>query len=251
MKGLPPSTPAWPGRRGPQRSPLLAQDLVLLGVLMDGPKHGYDIRQHIQTRLGELATISGGTIYYTLRKLEGRGCVTMTRDREGNRPERMVYEITDAGRAEFRKLMRQAFFEEATPYVTFDAGLYFAPHADLEEMLEGARHQIARLQAFEEHIAALEKAHPVRWPFNLEALKDHTRAVASAHRGFYEELAKDLGSRIERARSRKRPTTNPSSRPPDKASEDSLRAGRGSPEAIARSVAAVGPPARKRRLANG
>ena len=196
------------GEARTSKSLLPFQDLALLGLLMEGPQHGYEMKQHFEQRLGQLVTVSSGTVYYTLRKLEKRGEVEMTRDREGNRPEKMVYHITEQGRERFAVLLKQAFLEEDPPYCFFDVGLYFSKHGRLEDALAGAERQIERMKAFEAHVASQEEAHPFRWPFRLEAIKKHTLAVTRAHRAFYEELEKDLRARIARADRRSPKTTS-------------------------------------------
>lgn len=190
----------------PPQAPLPVQDLILLGILMDGPQHGYEMRLHLERRLGTIATITGGTIYYTLRKLERGGYVRMKRNREGNRPERMVYTITPAGRDYFQDLLRRSFFVEDLPYTTFDVGFYFLAHASLDDALAGAERQIERLRAYQEHVGSLERDYPFRWPFRMEAIKQHTLGSVRAHTQFYRELCEDLRARIARARSR-RPAT--------------------------------------------
>ncbi len=186
---------------------LPVQDLILLGILMDGPQHGYEMRQHLQKRLGQIATITGGTLYYTLRKLERRKLVAMKRGREGNRPERMVYTITAAGREHFQELLRRSFFAQDLPYTTFDIGFYFLAHASLEDALAGAQRQIERLRDYETHVRSLEADYPFRWPFRMEAIKQHTLGTIKAHHRFYQELCDDLQARIARARARRPPIT--------------------------------------------
>jgi DNA-binding PadR family transcriptional regulator len=68
--------------------------LLVLSVLRDGPKHGYEVMRAIEQRTGSAYTPSPGVIYPTLQLLEDLGHV---RSREGG--DRKVYELTDAGRA--------------------------------------------------------------------------------------------------------------------------------------------------------
>ena len=68
--------------------------LLVLSVLRDGPKHGYEVMRAIEQRAGGAYTPSPGVVYPTLQLLEDLGHV---RAREGG--ERKVYELTDAGRA--------------------------------------------------------------------------------------------------------------------------------------------------------
>ena len=68
--------------------------LLVLSVLRDGPKHGYEVMRAIEQRTGAAYSPSPGVIYPTLQLLDDLGHI---RAREGG--ERKVYELTDAGRA--------------------------------------------------------------------------------------------------------------------------------------------------------
>ncbi len=67
---------------------------VILDLLQDGPRHGYDIIRALEDRFHGLYSPSPGSVYPTLQLLEDQGFVT-SRQEEGKR----VYTITDAGRA--------------------------------------------------------------------------------------------------------------------------------------------------------
>src|SRR5579884_4033349 len=68
--------------------------ILILSVLRDGPKHGYEVMRAIEQRTGSAYTPSPGVVYPTLQLLEDMGHVQA---REGG--DRKVYELTDAGRA--------------------------------------------------------------------------------------------------------------------------------------------------------
>lgn len=67
---------------------------VILDLLKDQPRHGYDIIRALEERFHGFYSPSPGSIYPTLQLLEDQGYVT-GREQEGKR----VYTITDAGRA--------------------------------------------------------------------------------------------------------------------------------------------------------
>jgi len=67
---------------------------VILKLLRDKPRHGYDIMKDLEERMHGCYTPSPGTVYPTLQWLEDEGLV-VAREVEGKK----VYEITDTGRA--------------------------------------------------------------------------------------------------------------------------------------------------------
>jgi DNA-binding PadR family transcriptional regulator len=66
---------------------------LLLDLLQERPRHGYDLIRALEERCGGLYTPSAGAVYPTLQMLEDMGAVTSTQQ-DGRR----VYTITDAGR---------------------------------------------------------------------------------------------------------------------------------------------------------
>jgi DNA-binding PadR family transcriptional regulator len=74
--------------------------LAALGLLVERPMHPYEMYQHLMER-GEdrLVKVRPGSLYHTVERLEDRELVESTgTTREGNRPERTTYAITDLGR---------------------------------------------------------------------------------------------------------------------------------------------------------
>src|SRR6202034_1647965 len=50
-------------------------DLALLGLLEEGPQHGYELRKRLRSQFGLLANVSFGSIYPALARLEAHGAV--------------------------------------------------------------------------------------------------------------------------------------------------------------------------------
>ena len=73
-------------------------DLVLLGLIKEKERSGYDIMTEIKNReLDRWAKISTSTIYNRLTRLEKNGSIEGHSERDGSRPERTVYRILDKG----------------------------------------------------------------------------------------------------------------------------------------------------------
>src|SRR3989442_13629788 len=83
------------GPRGWRRQWFGAGDMkdVILKLLRDKPRHGYEVMKDLEERMHGCYSPSAGTVYPTLQWLEDEGLV-VARDVEGKK----VYEITDTGR---------------------------------------------------------------------------------------------------------------------------------------------------------
>jgi DNA-binding PadR family transcriptional regulator len=68
---------------------------LVLSVLAEGPAHGYDVMQRLETRSGGMWRPSPGSVYPLLQMLEDEGLVSSD-ERDGRR----TYQLTEAGRAE-------------------------------------------------------------------------------------------------------------------------------------------------------
>ncbi|PYO84563.1 MAG: PadR family transcriptional regulator [Gemmatimonadetes bacterium] len=85
----------WRGPRRGRRQWFASGDMkyVILKLLKDKPRHGYEVMKELEEQLHGCYSPSPGTVYPTLQWLEDEGLV-VARDVEGKK----VYEITDAGR---------------------------------------------------------------------------------------------------------------------------------------------------------
>ncbi len=88
---------------------------VLLGLLVAGPRHGYDLKRAHDERLPQAKPLAFGQVYATLGRLERDGFVEpVGQDREAG-PDRTSYALTDAGRAQLDGWL--AAVEAPAPYV--------------------------------------------------------------------------------------------------------------------------------------
>ncbi|MFA4990027.1 MAG: PadR family transcriptional regulator [Candidatus Omnitrophota bacterium] len=104
---------------------MIEQELLLLGLLREGPKHGYDIKSKIKQILSLFAGIDLKSIYYPLHILKQRGLVVKKRVRPGKRPERIVYALTPRGQARFEELLSKSLLNLKRPQFSLDLSLYF------------------------------------------------------------------------------------------------------------------------------
>jgi DNA-binding PadR family transcriptional regulator len=80
-------------------------EFAVLGLLHEGPTHGYDLRRRLNTALGPFRALSYGTLYPALRDLLDHGLIAETTDPAGpsGRRPRVVYELTAAGQGALRR----------------------------------------------------------------------------------------------------------------------------------------------------
>ena len=88
-----------PIREGPAGYQLGIVREVLLALLAKEASHAYELRARLALALGPLAdALNEGQVYVTLARLETSGLVSSMRVGQADRPDRKVYELTEAGR---------------------------------------------------------------------------------------------------------------------------------------------------------
>lgn len=134
--------------------------LAVLSTVMERPMHPYEMASTLREReKHQDMEIKWGSLYTVVRNLTKHGLIEPTKAvREGGRPERTVYRITDAGREEFDDWVRELISTPEREHPRFKAGLSMlgalAPSdaaallerrlAELEQQLAGQRDALAR-----------------------------------------------------------------------------------------------------------
>jgi DNA-binding PadR family transcriptional regulator len=171
--------------------------LVILGFLRRRPLYGYEIKHMIEQVMCDWTNIAFGSIYFALRKLAEEGFIEKVgTEQEGSRPSRTVYQITDAGRGEFLRLLREVWGDVEKHYFTFDIGLSFVSALPIEEVKDLLRKRVKHL----EHVAQYLDAHQAEQLANeyvpshlVAAVFDHHRAHLNAEL----DWTRDLLAKVE------------------------------------------------------
>lgn len=71
---------------------------AILGLLYDGPLHGYEIRSIYEKELVPSVRLNVGQVYTTLDRLLRDGLVNPARVAQAERPDKKVYHLTEQGR---------------------------------------------------------------------------------------------------------------------------------------------------------
>ena len=80
-------------------------DLAILGLLKERPMHGYELRKQLAAKLGFFWTVSFGSLYPTLKKLERAGVVRQVPLASTGARRRQPYAITEEGEQRFMQLL--------------------------------------------------------------------------------------------------------------------------------------------------
>ncbi|MBM9459959.1 PadR family transcriptional regulator [Nocardioides sp. zg-536] len=120
-------------------------ELAVLGLLHEGPMHGYELRKRLNLMLGWGRVLSYGSLYPALKKmLRGNLIKEVVPSGPQSRRQRIVYEVTPQGTEEFARMMSDVG-PSAWEDDTFDIRFRFFSSTDMEirlRVLEGRRSRL-------------------------------------------------------------------------------------------------------------
>ena len=149
----------------------MEKELVLLGLLKEGPKHGYELKRIVDEKISTFAPLSSGSIYYTLKGLAKDGLVSMTRKRKGRYPEKEVYRITKKGEEKFKELLKKTCFNIKRLYRSMDIVLYFMNYLKPEEVIRGLRNRVGQVKGIREETKGIyTKIRKEKYPYYIQAI---------------------------------------------------------------------------------
>lgn len=131
--------------------------LAVLRLLNGRPMHPYEMHQVVREHgTDRFIKVSAGSLYHTVERLARNGLIEQVQTgRDGRRPERTVYAITEAGQDEFVTNLRDLVRVPAEEFPLFASALEMLGALDpitAHRMLE------LRSVALESHLAGYEQA---------------------------------------------------------------------------------------------
>lgn len=112
--------------------------LAVLGCLHERPMHPYEMASTLRSRAKqESIKLNYGSLYSVVDSLRRRGwIVPQETEREGRRPERTVYRLTDTGLAAYIDWLSELLAVPKKEYTQFEAGLSFMPSLPRDEVIQ-------------------------------------------------------------------------------------------------------------------
>ncbi|WP_280434663.1 PadR family transcriptional regulator [Nocardia carnea] len=121
-------------------------ELAILGLLLESPMHGYELKKRLTGLLGAFRAFSYGSLYPTLKRMQAEGLIAeeVPEGMVTTRRARRVYQLTPAGRERFSELLADTGPQNYTDD-GFGVHLAFFSRTPAEarmRILEGRRRQV-------------------------------------------------------------------------------------------------------------
>jgi DNA-binding PadR family transcriptional regulator len=131
-------------------------ELAILGLLKERPMHGYELKKRLSYMLGHFWTVSYGSLYPALKRLEKGGGIERAYSVKEKTRNRNVFRITRKGEAAFMRMLTENITDAALADTEkFDLRMAFFQYLEPEtrlELLEMRRRyleeQVARFKAY-------------------------------------------------------------------------------------------------------
>ncbi len=122
-------------------------ELAILGLLKDRPMHGYQLSRELTLALGGFWRVSYGSLYPTLRRLEGDGAImSQPSEQPAAGRRKNVYRITDRGERVFLELLQETPHDTQTEDTRFRVRLAFFRYLPPETRLRLLERRRASLE---------------------------------------------------------------------------------------------------------
>jgi len=148
----------------------LSPEYALLGILMTGPKHGYDMHSYFSSNMHQFWRLSMSQIYALLKRMEKNGVVISKGEWQNNRPAKKIFSITQTGKEGFLNWIYSPVNHVRNLRIEFMAKLFFIKELKLERATDIIDKQIEILQ---------EKLHLMQPPKEKIMMDEFQKALHS------------------------------------------------------------------------
>ncbi len=170
--------------------------LIVLGLLQERPFHGYDLKRVMKERyMDEWANVAFGSIYFALGQMTAEGWIAaQPTERAGNRPSRTVYCITESGRREFLRLLRECWQDNRLTQHSIRVCLFFMKHLPRDETIGYVRRRIQAVAQGLEHLEMVLHSLPPQAPWEGRCIADRDSRLLAAELEWTRGLLADIES---------------------------------------------------------
>jgi DNA-binding PadR family transcriptional regulator len=170
--------------------------LAVMAELSTGPKHPYEMaRQFKETGKDRHIKYNQGSLYMVVSQLTKAGFIAEQKTvRDSQRPERTVYALTNAGRAEAFDWMREIVAKPQREYPIFLVALSLLAMLPPKEAIALLDERLSHLAEESSEIRETVRdanASGVPWVFLIE--EEYRLAVLKTEQRFIKELTESLG----------------------------------------------------------
>jgi DNA-binding PadR family transcriptional regulator len=131
------------------------REVAILGLLLEGPHHGYEIEAIVEERgMRNWTEIGFSSIYYVLKTLDKRGLIESRLEGVDGKPSRRVYCLTPAGVRASRERIKEILSEHTRVSSQFDLGIAYMDQVPMDEARDALRKRLDILRTRQQFLLA-------------------------------------------------------------------------------------------------
>ena len=170
-----------------------SSEYVLLGALMSGPRHGYEIMQFTEKALGVTWFVGTSQLYALLKKLEQQRLLQSTLEHQDSRPSKRIFTITPEGRNTFLEWLHEPTRHVRDFRIEFMAKLFFFYQLSIRggKKLIDAQIELlksVRLKIKQNHSAETDPYNRLVYGFKLATVEARLRWLSYKARPFMSQV---------------------------------------------------------------
>jgi DNA-binding PadR family transcriptional regulator len=176
------------------KRPANTLSLAVLTLLFEKPMHPYEMSSTLRHRSKEASIrLNYGSLYAVVESLRKKGLIAARETlREGNRPERTVYELTDEGSTAMRDWLSEMLRDPSPQFTDFEAALSLMGAIPPDEALALLRLRLKALRIASNQYDGVRAHLPEGFPSLFMVEGDYSEAVRLAEIAFVEKLVDDV-----------------------------------------------------------
>jgi DNA-binding PadR family transcriptional regulator len=169
--------------------------LSILELLDERPMHPYELASTMRDRHhDEFIRLNFGSLYHTVDTLEKNSWIEpVEREKEGRRPERTIYRLTDSGRELLVRVVSEVLALPKREYAQFAAGLMFMHHLDATLAAAQLEHRSKALSAVIDKLTRIMGELRADGVSRLAIIElEHKIAMLEAERTWVRKIEKEI-----------------------------------------------------------
>jgi DNA-binding PadR family transcriptional regulator len=166
--------------------------ISVLALLRERPMHGYEIFQSLISRHSDrILKVRPGSLYHVVNRLAEEKLIRQTGTaRNGNRPERTTYELTDAGADTLTARLHELVANPPHEFEKFAVALAEIHHLDPTTATQALQRRVA---ALERSVAEIQALRDEGGPWGERAALDYLLATTAAKLKWLTAFVDSLG----------------------------------------------------------
>jgi PadR family transcriptional regulator, phenolic acid-responsive transcriptional regulator len=167
---------------------------ALLGLLVERPKYGYEIKREFEGAIGNVWSVSYGQLYPTLRRLSEQGWLSKKTEPGKKAAEKNIYSITEKGRRKLDEWLLKPLRSTYRVKDEFTLRFLFFSKLDPASVLEYLRGYQKRTQEQRESFKKTLEALPRGVDFYLQGIIRKGIAHLAAEDRWLQEVMETIRS---------------------------------------------------------